>query len=214
MADDRAPRPEVEVLFEGDADQVVDVPILGDAWQPEDAVGDPSHVVGSDRLGHVVSIVSDTVETIREQRREEQMAAGGTSTTMFPERQAQVIQATQVPLADVLALLAQGLTTPGLDLDDTVPTANDGIAVFPGKLRMKVLPLPREVELRVYPTASSNLTVLELQPRRKWMPQTRRYLSAGVPRITELTDRIERAAASGARHSARPSAPPDRESPT
>ena len=214
MADDRAPRPEVEVLFEGDADQVVDVPILGDAWQPEDAVGDPSHVVGSDRLGQVVSIVSDTVETIREQRREEQMAAGGTSTTMFPERQAQVIQATQVPLADVLALLAQGLTTPGLDLDDTVPTANDGIAVFPGKLRMKILPLPREVELRVYPTASSNLTVLELQPRRKWMPQTRRYLSAGVPRITELTDRIERAAASGARHSARPSAPPDRESPT
>ena len=211
MADERTPRPEVEVLFEGDADQVVDVPILGDAWRDDDAVGDPSHVVGSDRLGHVVSIVSDTVETIREQRREEQMAAGTTGTTMFPERQAQVIQATKVPLGDVLALLAQGLTTPGLDLDDTIPTADDGIAVFPGRLRMKILPLPRVVELRVYPTASSNLTVLELQPRRKWWPQMRRYLSAGVPRITELTDRIERAAAAGQRHRARPT-PPDQES--
>ena len=204
MADERPPRPEVEVLFEGDADQIVDVPILGDAWKQESDEPEPSHVVGNDRLGHVVSVVSDTVEAMREQRREEQMAAGGTSTTMFPERQAQVIQATQVPLADVLALLAQGLTTPGLELDDTVPRTDDGIAVFPGRLRMKILPLPRSVELRVYPTASSNLTVLELQPERKWMPQTRRYLSAGVPRITELTDRIERAAASGPRHTVRP----------
>ncbi|MEM7287090.1 MAG: hypothetical protein AAF480_12120 [Actinomycetota bacterium] len=206
---DKPLRPEVEVLFEGDADHVVDVPILGDAWHAEETTGDPSHVVGTDRLGHVVSVVSDTVEAIREQRREEQMAAGGTSTTMFPERQAQVIQATKVPFVDVIALLAQGLTAPGLALDDTVPRADEGIAIFPGRLRMKILPLPRVVELRVYPTASSNLTVLELQPRRKWMPQTRRYLSAGVPRITELTDRIERAAASGARHPARPNPPGD-----
>ncbi len=157
--------------------------------------------MGSDRLAQVVTIVSDTVDQIREQRREEQMAAGtGGSATLFPERQAHVIQATQVPFPDVLALLAQGLATPRLRLDGTTPVADDGIAVFTGRLRMRIVPVRRRIELRVYPTQSSNLTVLELQPLRTWMPQTRRYLGTGVPTITDLTDRLERAAGSSRRH--------------
>ena len=192
---------EVELVFEGDADAVVDVPIVGRAWLDDhpDHGEATSQVVGADRLAQVVTVVADTVEQVREQRRTERMAAGSGGTTLFPERQARVIQATQVRFADVLAVLAQGVATPGLRLDSTVPTAQHGIAVFTGRLRMRSGPVARRVELRVYPTQSSNLTVLELQPQRTWMPQTRRYLRAGVPAITDLTDRIERAAAAGER---------------
>lgn len=193
--------PEVEFLFEGDADAIVDVPILGDGWADEQQDDASSHVVGSDRLAQVVTVVSDTVDQIREQRREEQMSAGtGGGATLFPERQAHVIQATQISFPDVLALLAQGLATPRLRLDSTTPTADEGIAVFTGHLRMRVVPVPRRIELRVYPTQSSNLTVLELQPQRTWMPRTRRYLRTGIPAITDLTDRIERAAGTSRRH--------------
>lgn len=199
---DRRPDPEVEILFEGDADRIVDVPILGDGWGDDaETVGSGPHVVGRDRLGDVVASVNETVAEMREQQLEAQQSGATTRTTIFPERTAQVVQATKVPLGDVLALLAQGLQGPGLSLTPEVADIEHGIAVVRGRLRMRVVPLPRTVELRVYPTASANLTVLELLPLRRWMPQTRRYLAAGVPAITALTNRLETAAANAKRHS-------------
>ena len=111
------------------------------------------------------------------------------------KRIAQVVQATPVDATLVVELIrsnAARATLLALDADD--PAVGRGDVVFPGRLRMRGR-TRRRVELRVYPTASGNLTVLELLPRRSWMPQTRRYLRAGVPAITELSDAIEEAAA-------------------
>ncbi|MGI9621647.1 MAG: hypothetical protein ACR2PK_02325 [Acidimicrobiales bacterium] len=204
------PERKVEIVFEGADDGPVDVPIARPADEPRPGpdTGSTStrnpldsgeeapasgHVVGKDRLGNVVGAVNDTVEQLRQQRREAQLVGSGgpSRTTLFPERTAQVIQATQVDIAIVLQLISDGIVSGALELDAAVGVPRDGVAVFTGRLRMPTSRLNRRIELRIYPTASTNLTVLELLPRRRWMPQTERYLKAGVPVITDLTDRIE-----------------------
>lgn len=195
--------PEVELVFEADFGPVPDdaeivaVPITGpDGEQLPEWSG---HLVGHDRLADVVEGVSATLEQMRDHRREARARNTGAAreTSLLPERVAQVVQGTQVDLGSVLALLASGLATPALELDESPPDTERGMAVYEGRLRMPG-PLPRRrVVLRVYPTASANLTVLELLPRHPWVRQTRTYLRAGVPAITDLTDRIEAAVQGG-----------------
>ncbi len=189
---------EVQIVFEGDADAY-----RGEAGVDDpDALVRPTHVVGNDHLASLVTAVGDSVAELREQRRADAMAglSGGVLSTVLPERVAQIIQATQVPLDLVLALMADGIAGPdhgrALRLDSTIePVVESGVATYRGRLTMTRPPTRRPVDLRIYPTASANLTVLELLPRRRWMPQTERYLSAGVPAVSELTDAIEAAAA-------------------
>lgn len=187
------PQPQIKIVFEGEAESA-----RPDFFTPDDHTPDPTtHVVGNDRLATLVGAVSDTVDELRAQRLADAMAGSGRSLhSLFPERVAQVIQATKVPLDLVLALLSDGIAgTTSLRLDDASPTVKDGIASFSGKLRIPGPIRSRPVDLRVYPTASANLTVLELLPRRRWIPQTERYLRAGVPAISGLTDVIEAAVA-------------------
>jgi hypothetical protein len=193
---------EVQIVFEGDAD--VRAPDLG---RPDSGDGDvhsgpgTTHVVGNDRLATLVTTVGHSVTELREQRLNDAMAglSGGVLSTVLPERVAQIIQATQTPLDLVLALLADGIAdaSHGLALRlerTTEPIIEAGVATYRGRLRMNRPPTRRPVELRIYPTASGNLTVVELLPRRRWMPQTKRYLTAGVPAVSELTDTLEAAA--------------------
>ncbi len=196
MSDEPDSEP-IEILFEGDATANRDFGwSTGDGDEPT-----PTRVVGNDRLAALVFAVSDNVAELRSQQRAESHAgaSGGAIASVFPEKTAQVVQATQTPLDLVLALLADGVASDAsrrLTLDQaTDPVIAEGVATFPGRLRLKQSPLRRSVDLRIYPTASHNLTVLELLPRRRWVPQTDRYMAVGVPAITELTDAIEAAAA-------------------
>ena len=193
-ADDDAVPPRVEIVYEGDTDgERATFAGLSDAGgePPADHAG---HVVGTDRLGALVGAVSDTVDDIRDQRPDG--ADTSALSAVLPERVAQVIQATQVPVDVVVALLTDTAIgrTGALRLDPAPPRITGGVATFHGRLRLQRPPGRRHVDLRVYPTTSANLTVLELLPRRRWMPQTERYLRAGVPAVSELTDRIEAAA--------------------
>jgi hypothetical protein len=183
------PRPEIQIVFEGDAEKARPDFFAQDGDKPQPT----SHVVGNDRLAALVGAVSDTVDELREQRLAVAMAGSGRSLHgFFPERVAQVIQATKAPLDLVLALLSDGIAAEtALKLDDTRPTVKEGVASFSGKLRVPGPFGSRPVDLRVYPTASANLTVLELMPQRRWIPQTARYLRTGVPTVTRLTDLIE-----------------------
>lgn len=197
--DDEAEEPvaDVQIVFEGDAD--ASHPELGSVADEIDPA--PTHVVGNDRLANLVTAVGDSVAELREQRRSDAMAGvgGGVLSTVLPERIAQIIQGTLTPLDVVVALLNDGIAGAAhgrpLRIEaGTAPTVLEGVASYRGSLRLSRPPTRRPVDLRVYPTASGNLTVLELLPRRRWIPQTERYLSAGVPAITELTDAIENAA--------------------
>lgn len=207
MPDDEDPEV-IEILFEGDANQRPRD--FGWSNDPDSELEPhPTRVVGNDRLAALVFAVSDNVAELRAQQRAETSGGGATGSamaTVFPEKTAQVVQATQTPLDLVLALLAGGVvdeSSKRLTLDDAVtPTIADGVASFAGRLRLRRPPGRRLVDLRVYPTASHNLTVLELLPKRPWMAQTDRYLAAGVPAITELTDAIEAAAAAATREEA------------
>lgn len=187
--------PHVEIVYEGDASG--DRPSfagLGEAGDDPPGAS-TGHVVGTDRLGALIGAVSDTVDDIRDQRPEAGTDMGALS-AVLPERVAQVIQATQVPVDVVVALLTDTAIgrTGALRLDPTPPRITGGVATFTGRLRLQRPPGRRHVDLRVYPTTSANLTILELLPRRRWMPQTERYLRSGVPAVSELTDRIEAAA--------------------
>lgn len=203
MSDEDAPPDAVEILFEGDAD---DRPLLEWPDGSEDEPPPPTHVVGNDRLAALVTAVGDSVADLRDQRRSEAMtgtAAGGRGAPLFAEQEPQVVQATQTPLDLVLALLADGVADRAarrrLRLGHTTqPQLEYGMAAFAGRLRLRPRPLHRRVTLRVYPTASHNLTVLELVPDRHlpWLSRTDAFLAAGVPAITELSDAIETAAAS------------------
>lgn len=195
--------PEVELLFEGDVDEPARVPVvrrdpeasptLRGSSAPEAA--EPSfHTVGADPLGAIAETLSDTLEELRQQRAATRTSDAGGTTPRHDDvvdGVAQVVQATSIPLERVLAYLASVDEVAGLRLSAPHPTVLEGMAVYSGVLRLQRPPTRRRIELRVYPTSSGNLTVLELLPQRNWMPQTKRYLQAGVPAITALTDRIE-----------------------
>lgn len=188
--------PEIQIVFEGDSD----APPTAAASDIEAAPPPSFHAVGSDPLGAVAASVADTVAEIRRHREEvratEQATNQAARHDLAMERLAQVVQATSVPLEAVLLLLRTSVPrAEHLELTDREPDVRDGVAVFNARLKQRRPPMARRVELRVYPTTSGNLTVLELLPTRAWWGQTRRYLEAGVPAITDLTDRLEAAAA-------------------
>ena len=54
-----------------------------------------------------------------------------------------------------------------------------------------VFPLLRKVAVRVYPSASQNLTIIDVLPLRSVPGSTKWFIAAGVAAVTELTDRIE-----------------------
>ncbi|MFN3218001.1 MAG: hypothetical protein ACE367_16015 [Acidimicrobiales bacterium] len=153
------------------------------------------HVVGHDRLADVVATFGSTLESIRASQGRAPRHNLPTGSGTNQKRIAQVVQATPIDATRVVELIrSNAARIPLLALDADDPAVGRGDVVFPGRLRMPG-GTRRRVELRVYPTTSGNLTVLELLPRRSWMPQTRRYLRAGVPAITALSDAIEEAAA-------------------
>lgn len=111
----------------------------------------------------------------------------------WPDRHAQVVQATKVEPGRVGQHVSDrvGLVHNQLRIDSTARTAR-GQFEADGQLYLG-LARWREVTLRIYPTPSANLTVIEMLPRRAWMPQTARYLAAGVPAVAELIRQIEAA---------------------
>ena len=161
------------------------------------------HDVGGDRLGAALGTVADSVAQARDRKAEAAVLAmagpGSRFADLLPDRTAQVVQATPLGTSDVITMLeAGGSVSPTLTgLTKRAGSASERVAVFDGVLHLSRPSTRRRVELRIYPTASGNLTVLELLPRRVWMPQTKRYLAAGVPAITELTDDLERVARQG-----------------
>jgi hypothetical protein len=157
--------------------------------------GDPGTVVGHDRLADVVTTFGATLDAIRASQGRAPRHNMPTGSGTNQKRIAQVVQATPVEATRVIELIrSNAAQVPLLALAADDPAVGRGDVVFPGRLRMPG-GTRRRVELRIYPTASGNLTVLELLPRRSWMPQTRRYLRAGVPAITALSDAIEEAEA-------------------
>lgn len=163
-----------------------------------DADAEFDEQLGDDRFGRVASAVSDAVDRQRGPDGPSRPGGGGSASglsQLLPDRTAQVVQATLVPHADVLALLDDPAVArrPDAAIELWPAGVHDGDHHFDGSLRSGRF-TRRAVTLRVYPTPSANLTVLELLPKRQWMPQTKRYLRAGVPAITALTDAIERSA--------------------
>lgn len=158
-------------------------------------------VVDHDAIGHdTVGELLINLKDYRDRRQVSAMASrapmGSPVASFFQKRTAQVMQATLVDLPEVLTALTDPAfwdDIKGLSVDASSASATDREVVLEGRLRMP-RGFRRKVQLRVYPTPSENLTVLELLPLRRWMPQTRRYLRAGVPAITALKDRIEAAA--------------------
>ena len=168
------------------------------------AIGGPTassphrrHTAGRDPIGDAIGSVAESVEQHRAQRAQAAAQYRGSSAlaNLISQRVAQVVQATKVEFPEVLELIQTEVrTATQLRILDHTPGSADKPDIFDGYLRLRRPPTRRRIELRVYPSASGNLTVLELLPRRGWMPQTKRYLQAGVPAITDLTDRIEAAA--------------------
>ena len=178
----------VEIVFERD---------LSDRFGGSADTDSNAHTVGRDPFGEAIASVAESVEQHRTQRAQASSQYRGSSalTNLISQRVAQVVQATKVPFPDVLQLI-QTEVRAAKQLRILEHTAGDPNKpdTFDGYLRLRRPPTRRRIELRVYPSASGNLTVLELLPRRAWMPQTKRYLESGVPAITDLTDRIEAAA--------------------
>lgn len=111
----------------------------------------------------------------------------------WPDRNAQVVQATRVTPHEAAGFLRSASS----QLDDrlrvdSVTERSQGQFEIQARLHVRRTGW-RKVMLRIYPTPSGNLSVIEMLPRRAWMPQTERYLAAGVPAITSLTDLIEAA---------------------
>lgn len=232
MTDEGEPAPPVEIVIERQLDHgsraKVDAgatdltdasdaaPVAGAANEETAAPAPTFHDVGVDRLGAALGTVADSVAQARDRKAEAAVLAmagpGNRFADLLPDRTAQVVQATPLPTGDVITMLeAGGSVSPTLTgLTKRAGSASERVAVFDGLLQLSRPSTRRRVELRIYPTASGNLTVLELLPRRVWMPQTRRYLAAGVPAITELTDHLELVArqhAQGAQDTEPPTTP-------
>ncbi len=180
----------VEILHEGDADEPVRVPIADQGAGPPP----PGHVVGRDPLGSAIDAVASIADPAAPGRVPPQQRP---PQPFFWRRAAQVVQATRVPFETVSSLLGERVAeADGLRLGARVGRGA-GEVVFAGRLGGRRGRGGRRVRLRIYPTPSANLTILELLPERRWMPQTDRYLRRGVPAVSDLTDRIEAAAAGG-----------------
>lgn len=168
-----------------------------------DSSVDRSLIGGSDYVGDGLATLRDWHHktTARRLLPESQSSPSSTGrTALLPKRKAQVVQGTQLPLDQVLNLLTSPDFFPRRSAFRLRPESlhdTDGEQVLTGTMRMALGPLRRQIQLRLYPTPSGNLTVLELLPKRRWMPQTRRFLRAGVPTITKLTDKLEQRAESG-----------------
>lgn len=108
----------------------------------------------------------------------------------WPDRSAQVVQATNVTPQEAAAFL--GSISEFKDQLRVVSVTERGPNEFEVRAQLRMRPTGwRAVKLRIYPTPSGNLSVIEMLPQRSWMPQTERYLAAGVPAITALTDQME-----------------------
>jgi hypothetical protein len=149
---------------------------------------------GTDGLPWAVAEAEAAIARVRDAGTydEGRLPASGNS-LWWPDRSAQVVQATQVGPQEVGEFLRARVGEPHdqLRIESVVGRTP---SQFEAKAQLHVRPSGwRGVTLTIYPTPSANLTVIEMLPRRAWMPQTTRYLAAGVPAITELTDQIEAA---------------------
>lgn len=149
---------------------------------------------GDDPVTRAVASVEGWIERALESLSVATVESTGSANPLRPKRFAQVIQATRTPLDEVLSALEarQGTWHERLRIDRRLPpskgTGRQEI-MFAARLRMPIVGR-RAVTLRVYPTPSRNLTVIEMLPTRRWMPQTRLYLHVGVPAITQLMRRL------------------------
>ncbi len=124
---------------------------------------------------------------------------------------AQIVQATRLSPTIVVNHLNRGTSTGRLfrrlaitrgtatvrvadgDRASGTPNAGRNEVAFEGHL-WAVFPPVRRVVVRVYPSASNNLTIIEVLPTRLWTGSTRWFIRAGVHAVTALTDEIERKA--------------------
>jgi len=187
--------PEVELLFEGDLNARPVTPLDTEALEDNGEAAPNFHSVGADPLAKAVSSVADSLAAARTARSEAAAIGMANQSSRFsdllPERTAQVVQATRAPARHVIQVLRARVD--GEPFNDTLwltgstDTGRNDVGIFEGSLAMRWPSTRRRIELRVYPTSSGNLTVLELLPKRIWMPQTRRYLAAGIPAISAMT---------------------------
>lgn len=157
-------------------------------------VGDPEELpeTAADRLAHAIAEARDAItEPRRIAGYENEGLSTGRNSLWWPDRTAQVVQVTSRGPAAVGELLTAriGQTHGRLRILDVVMRSP---RQFSAEARLRVRGTGwRSVTLTVYPTPSSNLTVIEMMPRRAWMPQTKRYLAAGVPAITAFREDLE-----------------------
>ena len=191
VADDNRGRGEAEGLVDPSAEVVIVSRGDGDTYR---LVGDPEVVPasGSDRLAFVMAEARDAItEPRRIAGYDNDGLPAGRNSLWWPDRTAQVVQVTNRRPAAVGELLIAriGETHGRLRILDVVvrsPTQFSAEA----QLRLRGTGWSG-VTLTVFPTPSTNLTVIEMMPRRAWMPQTKRYLAAGIPAITDLRAELE-----------------------
>ena len=198
------PLPVVPIVHEGDVHSSHALRERFAAPKPDDPVDDTDTIVqhetfGDDIVTQAVASVEDWIDRARETFAPPPVEGTRSTNPLLPKRFAQVIQATHTPMADVLAALDDrtGVWRDRLRIDGRLPSPKSTgrrETMYGARLRMPILGR-RRVTLRVYPTPSTNLTVIEMLPKRRWMPQTRRYLHAGVPAVTTLMRSFSREAA-------------------
>lgn len=157
-------------------------------------VGDPQAVPAttSDRLAQGMAEAGEAIAEVRRTTGygHDGLPSGGTS-LWWPDRASRVVQATTVNPNEVVAFLTGriGQVNPRLRITAVEERTRNQVSAN-AQLRVRGTGW-WGVELTIYPTPSANLTVIEMMPRRAWMPQTRRYLAAGVPAITGLRADLE-----------------------
>lgn len=182
---------------DGQAMPAVDVVIV--SQRDDDAyrlVGDPETLpeTGPDRVGRAMAEAGAAIAEARRTTGYEHdgLPSGGTS-LWWPDGTAQVVQATSIKPKAVAVFLASRIGQANRYFRITSVVARTS-SQFNANAQLRIRGTGwRDVTLKIYPTPSANLTVIEMMPRRAWMPQTKRYLAAGVPAITELKEEVEAA---------------------
>ena len=152
--------------------------------------------------------VSERLSDGRAHRFEVGTTQGGSATETKPVEQ--ILQATRSSPNEVVAFINEGIAIGPWGRRLTIARGSARIRVSDGDrqvatsaaqvLRNEVVfagrlwagyPPARSVNVMVYPSASQNLTVIEVLPIRIWPGSTSLFLRAGVASITQLTDEIE-----------------------
>lgn len=196
--DDTKPLPVVPIVSESTGS----MPTWRAADPELDDVRVDEEVFGDDRLTRMVAAAEGVIDRTRSEGPSRTPAGSGQgwAAGWLGVRTAHVVQATRVGVDVVVAMLTAALGAdvagnPGALRLEGSTTRENGDTEFVGRLRMSRHTW-RRVRILAYSTPSENLTVLEMLPARSWVRQTRRYLRAGVPAMTALTDELEAAAPS------------------